>query len=66
MRSGFPDPHVENLRTFHVHEVFFHFLAGFFAELFRQIVSGRFADQRLAATGRAVEKKTFRRGVLKF
>ena len=34
------------------------------AELLREIVGGRFADERLAAAGRAVEEETFRRGVL--
>ena len=60
----FAHPHVENLRPLHVHEIFAHLLARFFAELFRQIVSGRFADERLAAAGRAVKQKAFRRGVL--
>ena len=43
-----------------------HFVAGFLAQLPRQIVGGRFADQRFAATRRAVEQKAFRRRVLKF
>ena len=63
---GFTHPHVQNLRAFDVHEIFLHFLAGLFAELFRQIVGRRFADERLAAAGRAVKQKSFRRRVLKF
>ena len=63
---GFAHPHVQNLRAFDVHEIFFHLVARFFPELFRQIVSRRFADERLAAAGRAVKQKSFRSRVLKF
>ena len=49
-----------------MHEIFLHLVARFFPELFRQIVGRRFADERFAAAGRAVEQKSFRRGVLEF
>ena len=62
----FADPHVQDFRPLDVHEVFLHFFAALLAQLLRQVVGRRFADQRLAAAGRAVEEKTFRRGVLKF
>ena len=62
----FAHPHVQNLRAFDVHEIFLHLVARFFAELFRQVVSGGFADERFAAAGRAVEQKSFRRRVLEF
>ena len=62
----FAHPHIQNLRAFDVHEIFLHFHACFFSKLLRQIVGRCFADERLAATGRAVEQKTFRRDVLKF
>ncbi len=61
---GFAHPHIEDFRAFDVHEIFFHLVARFFPELLRQIVGGRFADERLAAAGRAVEQETFRRGML--
>ena len=62
----FAHPHVQDFRAFDVHEIFLHLVARFFPKLFRQIVGGRFADERLAAAGRAIEQKTFRRGVLEF
>ena len=62
----FAHPHVEDLGAFDVHEIFFHVVAGFFAELFGQVVSGRLADERFAAAGRAVKEKPFRCRVLKF
>ena len=47
-----------------MHEIFLHLVARFFPELFRQIVSRGFADERLAAAGRAIKQKTFRSRVL--
>ena len=38
----------------------------FLPKLLGQIVGGCFANERLAATRRTVEQKTFRRGMLKF
>ena len=49
-----------------VHEVLFDVLLGAGVVLFGQVVGGRLADQRLAAPGRAVQKETFRRGVVEF
>ncbi len=62
----FADPHVEDLGAFDVHEILAHVSARFAAELLRQVVGRRLADERLAAAGRPVEQKTFRRRVLEF
>src|SRR5882757_11502027 len=62
----FAYPHVEDLGTLHVHEIFAHLVPGFCAELLRQIECSRLADERLAAPRRAVKQKTFRRRMLKF
>ncbi len=62
----FAHPHVQDLRAFDVHEILVHFRAGFFPELFREIVGGRFADERLAATRWAVEQETLGGRVLEF
>ncbi len=63
---GFAHPHVQDFRAFDVHEVFLHFAAAFFAELLRQVVGGRFADECFAAAGRAVKQETFRGRMVKF
>src|SRR4030095_12559195 len=52
-------------RPFDVHEVFAHFHARFFTKLLRQVVGGRFSDQRFPATRGTVKEETFWRGVLK-
>ena len=62
----FADPHVQNLRAFDVHEIFPHLDAAFFTKLLRQIVSGRFPNQRFSTAGWPVEQKTLGRGMLKF
>ena len=62
----FANPHVQNLGTFHVHEIFLHLSSGFFPKLLGQIISGRLSDQRLPAAWWTVKQKTFRRGVLEF
>src|SRR3954463_4752568 len=62
----FAYPHIEDLGTLHVHEIFVHLSARLGAELLRQIECSRLSNERLAAARRAVEQKTFRRSVLKF
>src|SRR5439155_26390408 len=62
----FPHPHVQNLGTFDVHEIFLHLSSRFFPKLLGQIKSRRLSNQRLPATRWTVKQKTFRRGVLKF
>jgi hypothetical protein len=49
-----------------VHEIFFHLVARFFPKLFRQIVGGGFANERLAATGRTVKQEALGRRMLEF
>src|SRR5215475_14718959 len=62
----FAHPHVQNLRSLDVHEIFLHLRAWFFTKLLGQIVGSRFTDQRLPATRWAVKQKTLRCGMLKF
>src|SRR5947208_8375107 len=62
----FAHPHVQNLGTLDVHEIFLHLSACFLTKLLSQIVSGRFADQCLPATRWTVKKKTLRCGMVKF
>src|SRR5207244_1362925 len=55
----FTEPHVQNLRAFDVQEKLGAILAGLGLDLKPQIMSGRFAQESLAATGRAIEQETF-------
>src|SRR5581483_3739687 len=53
----FAQPHVENLRPFHTHEKLRPVNARLLAELQPQVVRRSLAQQRLAASGRAVEQE---------
>jgi hypothetical protein len=57
----FPHPHVQHFGPLDVEEIFRTLLPRLFAQLPRQVVGGRFAQQGLAAARGAMEQKTFRR-----
>lgn len=61
---GFANPHVENLGTFDVQEKLGVIDARAGLDLLPQVVSGRLAEQRFAATGRAVKQEALGHGVL--
>ena len=63
---GLSQPHVQNLRTVDIHEVFLHVLAGAFVVLTGQVVRRRFANQCLAASRRAVQQNSLERSFAEF
>ena len=62
----FAHPHVQDLGTLDVHEIFLHLDPRFFTKLLGQVVSGRFTNQRLSAARWTVKEETLRCGMLKF
>ena len=61
---GFTHPHVQDFGAFDVQEKFGAIHAGLGFDLLPKIVRRGLAEQRFAATGRAVQQKTFRHRVL--